>query len=81
MNELRTIETAPRDGTPFIGARISEGVMNIAIVIGNDKLPDKGWQCVIVSAVFLNSGNTVPVLSDQALPFLTHWMPLPDGQL
>jgi Protein of unknown function (DUF551) len=76
--EWQSIETAPTDGTPFIGAQIlsDSKLATMAVVRKSPKLPDKIWQCCASVMVFNShtDGQGVHV----ALPFLTHWMPLPE---
>jgi hypothetical protein len=76
--ELQTIDTAPTDGTPFIGVQkfSTSKVIAMAIVKKSPHLPDKVWQCCASVMVFDShtDGEGIHV----ALPFLTHWMPLPD---
>ena len=74
----QTIETAPNDGTPFIGIQTfkTSKLVGMAIVKKNPKLPDKIWQCCSSAMIFEShiDGDGI----DTALPFLTHWMPLPE---
>jgi hypothetical protein len=73
----QTIETAPNDGTPFIGIQTfkTSKLVGMAIVKKNPKLPDRTWQCCSSAMIFEShiDGDGI----DTALPFLTHWQPLP----
>jgi hypothetical protein len=73
------IETAPTDGTPFIGIQTFNGskLVGMAIVKANPKLGPKTWQCcesVMIYASDRLDGQGV----DTGLLFCTHWMPLPE---
>jgi len=72
----RPIDTAPDDGTPFIGMKVFEtGSAEVAIVMKDSKLPNKTWRCCASASIF-RSGNKYGQGIDIALPFLTHWKPL-----
>ena len=76
-NGWRPIETAPKDGTPFIGIKVFQNKLAaMAIVKSNSKLPDKMWQCC-ASVMLFTSGIVDGEETDKALGFLTHWQPLP----
>jgi hypothetical protein len=71
------IETAPNDGTPFIGIQTFKSIklVAMAIVKRNPKLPEKIWQCCTSVTIYNSQPNGEGNYT--ALPFLTHWMPLP----
>jgi hypothetical protein len=72
----RPIDTAPNDGTPFIGISVFEaGSAEVAIVMKDNNLPNKMWRCC-ASATIFRSGNKYGQSIDIAFPFLTHWKPL-----
>ena len=75
----KPIETAPTDGTPFIGIQTFKNskLVAMAIVKKNDKLPDKVWQCCVSVSIF-ESGTLDGEGAQAGLPFLTHWMPIPE---
>ena len=76
--EWQPIETAPLDGTPFIGVKVFHNKLaTMAIVKKNPKLPDKMWQCC-ASVMIFPHGTIDGEDTDKGLGFLTHWMPLPN---
>lgn len=64
MNDWQPIESAPKDGTPFLGAFKDTGGWKILIFVWSRSY-----------SRFLDSGDA-EVIEDYDQP--THWMPLPE---
>lgn len=65
MAKWQRIETAPRDGTPFLGCSVTE--------LDTEDFPIM-WSCRFDGYMEYFRSNS----DHEPLPDLTHWMPLPE---